>query len=41
MCIRDSYWTKLERLGYPDAGATREYLEQQLAEQQAAASQPV
>lgn len=35
------YWTKLERLGYPDAGATREYLEQQLAEQQAAASQPV
>ena len=29
------YWSKMERLGYPDAGATRKYLEEQLQQQKA------
>ena len=27
------YWSKMERLGYPDAGSTRKYLEEQLEQQ--------
>lgn len=29
------YWSKMERLGYPDAGSTRSYLEEQLEQQKA------
>lgn len=29
------YWSKMERLGYPDAGSTRKYLEEQLQQQKA------
>lgn len=33
------YWSKMERLGYPDAGATRQHLEERLQQQNMAAQQ--